>query len=178
MELLRAGKVKRLLLVGDMAILKRDVDDRLQAAILGCDSSVAITPRGIGAADTVGAAHELCRVVLPGRTVNEKGGVLVNRDLRLQRMRRLLTAPVGSLNEWFILNRLAVACGKALLPGEVVDERGAFREMVKRMKQLSGLTLQQLGDLGLPLNEVGATGESATQEARVSREELLEERWK
>lgn len=155
---LRAGELKRVLLVGDQAILDADVDTKLQEALLRAELSVAITP--VGAAAGL-SAHEFCKVTLPGRTVNEKSGVMVNRDLRLQRVRSLLSAPFGSLGDWMVLAKLATACGTNVLPADVTEERALFREMTKKMPRLNGLSLMKL-EHGMSLSEIEKLGNSAS----------------
>ena len=158
---LRNGSVKRLLLVGDLAVQPGDVDNALRDAVAAVPASVAIGATGPGgsmggALATSGKGiHESCRIVLPGRSVNEKAGVLVNRELRLQRLKSLLTAPNGSLPEWFLLNKIASHIGNALLGSEVVEERALFREMVKAVPLLQGVSLMGIGEHGVPLADIG-----------------------
>jgi len=164
----RSGEVKRVLMIGDDAILDSDVDAKLQEALLRCESAVAITPRGPGSG--VGA-HEFCKVNLPGRTVNEKTGIFVNRDLRLQRVATLLSAPLGSYSDWMVLGKLAAACGTAIIPPELIEDRALFREMVKNVARLKNLTLRNISGAGLPLSEVEKLGAAAAahSEARVGQ---------
>jgi predicted molibdopterin-dependent oxidoreductase YjgC len=158
LEAVRKGEIQRILLVGDGAIHGVDNDAALQTALGNSALSLAISSRGIGgvSGQAVGGVHEFCHLVFPGRTVNEKSGVFVNKDLRLQRLRALLTAPVGSQSDWMILSRIGATCGKQLLPAGVIDDRALFREMVKRVKQLNGLTLARLGAGGLALSEISS----------------------
>lgn len=161
---IRSGAIKRLLLVGDLAVQPGDVDDALRGAVAAVPASVALGasgPGGVlgGALATPGQGiHESCRVLLPGRTVNEKSGILVNRDLRLQRLKSLLTAPNGTLPEWFMLNKIASHAGNALLASEIVEERALFREMVKAVPLLQGVSLMMIGESGIPLADIGKSG--------------------
>ncbi|MFN8389642.1 MAG: 2Fe-2S iron-sulfur cluster-binding protein [Bdellovibrionota bacterium] len=164
----RRGDAKRILLVGDFAVREEDADAAFQSALQSASISVAISPRASGGLNGQigGGAHEACHVVLPGITVNEKSGLMVNRDGRIQRLRSLLTAPFGSLSDWLILNRIAAACQKAVVPVDIIDDRGLFREMVKRVPALSGLTLQRVGDAGIRISEIsgqqgGASGKES-----------------
>ena len=157
----RGGGIKRLLLIGDEAIRPDDIDERLSAGISKADVSVAITPWGFrrkqGGVKSV--SSDFCRVLLPGRTVNEKSGVLVNRDMRFQRLKALLTPPVGSLADWMIINRIAVAAGKPMLKNEVSDDRALFREMIRRVPDLGTLTLSRIGPSGVSLSQFLQKGE-------------------
>ena len=88
--------------------------------------------------------------MLPSRTVNEKSGVFVNGNRRLQRLQALIEAPEGSLGEGEILARLAAACGHPLCDKTVAaDPRALFREMVSQLPPLAGLTLTKIGELGV-----------------------------
>ncbi|HQH26672.1 MAG TPA: 2Fe-2S iron-sulfur cluster-binding protein, partial [Oligoflexia bacterium] len=69
---IRRGEVRRLLLVGDRALLDEDLDIELIDALLAVEQSVAITPRRLLDGESLDAergllgAHQLCRIVLPG----------------------------------------------------------------------------------------------------------------
>ena len=168
---IRSGAIKRLLLVGDLAVQPADVDDGLRRAVSAIPASVAIGASGIGgvlggALATVGRGiHEACRVVLPGRTINEKNGVMLNKDLRVQRVKSLLTAPNGSLPEWFILSKIAQAAGSPILASDVVEDRSLFRELVRAVPLLQDVTLMKIGATGVSLadlrKEDGAQGRAA-----------------
>lgn len=155
---IRAGQVKRLLLVGDFALRSEDLDEELIQALLGVETSVALTPRGLidgekESSEDLGA-HQLCRVVLPGRTVNEKSGTMLNKDMRVQRLAALLKPPIGSLPEWSLLARAAAAAGKAILPETVTTERDIFRQMTKEFEPLRYLTIAKIGEWGLAWKSV------------------------
>ncbi len=171
----RSGSVKRLLFVGDFAVQPGDVNDALRAAVGAIPASVAIGACGIGGAlggalKTEGPGiHESCKVVLPGRSVNEKSGIFVNRDLRIQRVKSLLTAPNGTLPEWFVLNKVAQVAGAAVVGSEVVEDRALFREMVKGVPLLQGVSLLAIGDVGIALSDIGKKGaEGASAQATAS----------
>lgn len=156
---LRSGAVKRVLLVGDSAILSSDIDERLIKGIRDAEISVAITPHGLlegeGNDDGISlGAHQFCSVVFPAHTVHEKNGCMVNKDLRIQRLRSLLQAPIGSYPDWLHLQRIAQAAKVELLPQGVGDERSLFRAMVSQVPQLQGLTLLRIGELGIGFEEL------------------------
>ncbi len=147
----RNGGIKRLLLVGDFSVIIDDVDEGIRDAIARCDVSVALTPRGV--TPTNGAGHidplQVCKVLFPTRTVNEKSGVFVNRDLQIQRLKQHLDSPLNTLPEWMVLNGIAKAAGKPLLESSVVDDRALFRELAKRVPHFSNLTLAKIGVQGV-----------------------------
>jgi hypothetical protein len=147
---IRQGQIKKLLIVGDHAVRTEDLDAGLQSALRSMDCSVAISaagPEGEG-------PQRSAQILLPGRTVNEKGGVFVNRDLRLQRLRMLVQAPVGSYPEWFIVKRLAQVAKKPIMADSVNDERALFKEMVSKREIFKGLTPMKIGDQGLSVLEL------------------------
>ena len=151
---LRSGGVKRFILIGDQALRDEDVDERLVDAIIQSDVSVAITPRGIltgavGEPEQPLGAHQLCKVIFPSATINEKSGVLVNQQMRFQRTKRLLDPPKEAFAEWMVLAGIAAAAGTKLFPDTVTDERGLFFEMVRQHSPLNGLTLAKIGEWGL-----------------------------
>lgn len=155
LETIRSGRAKRILLIGDFAIAAGDLDRVLQQRLFEAEVSVAITPRGI----SEDGAQRFCQVVLPGRTVNEKSGLFVNRDLRLQRLQSLVEPPIGSMAEWMVLSRLAQADSVALFPEAIVDERSLTRHVLKNLAQLNGISLASIGTSGIGLlNREGAQG--------------------
>jgi NADH-quinone oxidoreductase subunit G len=109
LQKLRAGAVKSVLILGDRAILPEDCDESLLAALGRCDVSVAILSDGSS------KLLDAVKVALPGRSILEKAGMMVNRRERLQYSDRSIDFPVGSEPESRILNRLAEAFGSKLL---------------------------------------------------------------
>ena len=147
---MRQGEISRVLLVGDGAILSSDVDDRVRATLRGAKLAVVISCSTTDSDFLADASN----VVLPGRTVNEKNGVFVNKDLRVQRVRALLTPPFGSQAEWVWLTQIAAAAGKPIVASGLSDDRALFREMTQKVSAFGGRTLQGIGDAGSALNGV------------------------
>lgn len=161
---LRKGELKRVLLVGDQAIRSEDVDSAVERALQQCSASVAITPRGAGQHGQRSGLIESCLVSLPGRTVNEKRGVFVNRDQRFQKLGQLFDGPFGSLADWLWLAKIARAAGKPILAEQVITERDLFRTMTKEYSKLHTLSAVKMGELGITLGELeegAATGSGA-----------------
>lgn len=155
-DLIRSGSVKRILLVGDFAVLDDDADEAFTRGLSGAELTVALTPRGL---DLEGP-HRFAHILLPGRSVLEKGGVMINGRLRLQRLGALIQGPIGSQPEWMLLNRMAQALKKQVLPTTVADERSLFREMTSKVTNLNGLTLMKIGESGIDLADVGKVQQS------------------
>ncbi|MCB0323531.1 MAG: molybdopterin-dependent oxidoreductase, partial [Bdellovibrionales bacterium] len=167
---LKHGVFDRILLVGDFALLDEDIDDAMAQALLKVEVSVAITPRGFisgeGPDDTQPlGAHQLCSVVLPGRTVNEKNGVFVNRQLRFQRLRTLLAPQFGSYPEWLLLGKIAKAAGSGIIPDTIADDRSMFRHMTKHYEPLRELTLARIGEWGLAWEQLKASAGSGEEQS-------------
>ncbi len=136
---LRAGVIKRLILIGDQAILDSDLDQELTQSILAVPNSLALTPRGlVGGEIVLGdapvGAHQLCKLIIPTQTVHEKNGVMLNKDFRLQRLKALISPPNGSYPEWLVLQRLARELGSSILPDNVTDERTLFLHMLSKLE--------------------------------------------
>lgn len=156
LNVIRREGVKRVLFVGDFALPDEDLDPELQNAIRRAAVSVFVTAKAPESADTMRAAvlHDLCTVFLPGRTVNEKAGTMINAQGRLQRVKQLLAAPFGAIPEHQLLQRVAARANKPILPADVVDDRAVFFSMTKSVALFSGLTPMRIGELGIPLNEL------------------------
>lgn len=153
LEQIRSGSVKRILLVGEGAVAEADIDDQL----LGCLKNASISAALCAAHPEISSLAAACGLVLPGRTVNEKNGVMLNRDGRLQRMRMLLQGPIGTQPEWMLLSRLSNELGKKILSQDISDDRGLFRAMTANSETLGGATLVRIGDSGMILAD--AAGE-------------------
>jgi NADH dehydrogenase/NADH:ubiquinone oxidoreductase subunit G len=151
LEAVRAGRVRRALFVGDGALPATDLDDAFLHGLAQVETSVSITPRAYNPHQEGREVQNFCHVVLPGRTVHEKSGVMVNRDGRFQRLKTLFPPVVGALPDWFVLNRLAESTGKALVGA--VDDRSLFRQMVSEVPPFKGLSLMKIGEWGITLEE-------------------------
>jgi len=167
LEQIRSGVIKKLVLIGFDALSSSDLDEKLVSALLKIPHSLAITPQGVIGEDSKDedslGAHQLCQVILPSQTVHEKSGLMVNRDFRIQKLARLIAPPVGAFPEWIILKRIADKLGSSILPNSVNDERALFHEMASKTKALEGMTLREIGSLGLSLGEFAnrSSGSSA-----------------
>lgn len=146
LEQVRGGFAKRVLIIGQNAILNSDLDAKLKSALEAAES-VAVIPEAI--APEVVSSY--CKVVIPGLTVHEKSGMFVNKDLRMQKVKQILNAPLGVTDYWKILNRIAKSAGVNLLSSPATDERGLFLEMAKHFSKVKDVTLFKVGELGVSL---------------------------
>ena len=104
------------------------------------------------------AATELATVVLPAYGFAEKRGSMINGDGRLQRLNRAVRAPGQARDDWEILRDLLQALGgsnseTSSRAGGLYSIEDVFREMANAVPQLAGLTLSNIGDLGVQVME-------------------------
>lgn len=168
LDQIRAGGITKLLLVGDNSLLDSDLDETLVSKILEMPFSLALSSRGvIDQSEKVEqplGAHQLTKFIFPTQTVNEKSGIFVNSDLRIQKLNKLVNAPSGVYSEWLVLKQIAEALGKPVISNTINDERALFLEMVSRNSIFAGLTLRAASGLGVTLdglkNNVNASGDA------------------
>lgn len=142
LQKVRSGSVKRILLVGEFSVLIEDQDEAFVAALKSADVSVSLSPSAVGSE---------AKVVLPSKTVNEKSGLMINANMRIQRVKALLTPPDESQSEWQLLARIAKAAKKQVLEDSIIDERGLSRKLIKEIGALEELSLIKIGTGGVSL---------------------------
>ena len=150
----RARGARKVVIIGDYAVCNQDLDDSFIAGVNAASCSVQITARPVQAqegADALFGTRAVCQLILPGRTVHERGGIMINRDGRLQKVERLLTPPQGTYPDWMLLHKIAIQAGKAWLPSRVTDERGIWRELQGEIEAFRELSYAKIGDKGKPL---------------------------
>jgi NADH-quinone oxidoreductase subunit G len=170
---IKHGLVKTLVVIGDRALLDEDLDENLIAKILEIPFSLALSPRSvIGQSDSTSVlakdeqplgVHQLSKFILPTVTVNEKNGIFVNRDMRLQKLNKLLEPPRGVMPEWTILKKVAEVLGKPVLPLNINDDRALFLEMASKVGTLEGMTLREIGSLGSNSRQQTKTSQSSLE---------------
>ena len=161
-----------MVLFGDFAIEASDIEDKLIAALLKAPNSVSFGSFGVlddakQPEETLGA-QQLCRILVPIHSVYEKSGVMVNKDSHIQRVRQVLPALDSSFSLGELLQGIAKRAGKSLFSADPKSSRLVFKEMVKEISELSGLTLKAIGDLGLSIDDKPISGgTSSSVEERV-----------
>jgi NADH-quinone oxidoreductase subunit G len=95
---------------------------------------------------TAEAAH----VVFAGSASMEKRGSMINRTGRLQRLNKAIEPPGNALDEWEILRDLTLAIGGGNGMYSIED---VFKLLATDVKELNGLTLSRVGDLGIQVCE-------------------------
>jgi len=163
-----AGSAERILFVGERSILAEDRDARLFHGLAAAKMSLGI----LSDADS-GLVTSL-KIVLPGRSILEKSGMMVNRTGRLQYAQAVVRAPETSSAEWHHLLLLAARHRVNLLPGlspqGLVGDRDITNEHLKIDKRFSGLTIRRIKDGGVSLDDLAAalrpeSGSAAEQPA-------------
>jgi NADH-quinone oxidoreductase subunit G len=100
---------------------------------------------------TAGKAH----VVLPGASFAEKRGSMVNVAGRLQKLNRAILPPGEAVPDWEILSALlAELQPDAPKPQKIQD---VFQMLASEVPEFKDLTLQKIGDQGLPIKDTGET---------------------
>ncbi len=129
---LRSGSATAVMLVGDRAIWPADMNDAAVAGLKNAACSVAMLSN---------RAHRAAaaRVVLPGRSILEKAGLLINRAGRLQYCDRVVEAPEGSEPEWRLLAKLAQACGTKI--SDAIDDRSTTISFLSADSRLAGVRI-------------------------------------
>lgn len=143
LEALRSGTLKRVLILGDRGILPQDRDVKLLAAIRDCTATLGV----LCDADSELAAAS--KVVLPGRSILEKSGLLINRAMRLQYSNAVLDHLDGTEPEWRALNRLASVSGPQLT--DASSDRDLTLATLAGEPRLSGLSVAAIKNGGVCL---------------------------
>jgi NADH-quinone oxidoreductase subunit G len=93
-------------------------------------------------------ATENATVVLPACGFAEKRGSMINGKGRLQRLNQAVRPPGNARDDWEILRDLLQAVGGGDSLHSVDD---VFRQISETVPQFAGLTLNKIGDLGVPV---------------------------
>ena len=100
---------------------------------------------------TASKAH----VVLPGASFAEKRGSMINVTGRLQKLNRAILPPGESAPDWEILAALlAELQPDSTKPQKIQD---VFQMLANEVPEFKDLTLQKIGDQGLPIKDTGET---------------------
>jgi NADH-quinone oxidoreductase subunit G len=93
-------------------------------------------------------ATEKANIVLPACGFAEKRGSMVNGKGRLQRLNRAVRPPGNARDDWEILRDLLQAIGGGESLSSIDD---VFRRISETVPQFAGLSLNKIGDLGVPI---------------------------
>lgn len=148
LQTLRTGSATHVLMIGCRSILSEDIDAALLKGLAQARLSVFI------GADAKSSLAEQSRVVLPGRSILEKSGLLLNRNQRLQFADRVVTPPDGTFADWRLIVRLAAACGAKV--SEAADDRALSIAYLNAEKRLAGVRINQIKGQGVCLKSVAS----------------------
>jgi NADH-quinone oxidoreductase subunit G len=159
---IRRKEIEHVLILGDRAVDSRDIDAALLEGLKAAKVSVAVlTDQSSPLADAVS-------FVVPGRSILEKSGLLLNRKMRLQYTQNVVDIKDGSVPEWRFLGLLSEAAGIKILSGDLraLGDRDVTRWYLSSEPILAsqGLTIQAIKAGGVQLQSSGrqAPGERPT----------------
>jgi NADH-quinone oxidoreductase subunit G len=141
----RSGVFKTALFVGDGAVLARDLNPAFLSQLAAATMTVGILTDGEGA---LAAA---LKVVLPGRSVLEKSGMMVNRDGRLQYLDRVLDPLQGSVSDGSLINSIAEALGGSLFAAG--NDRDVSLALLKGDAHLASLKIAAIKGQGAVISK-------------------------
>lgn len=121
-----------------LLVLEDDVVGRLA----GRKTNAAVAYLGVSR----NATSEAASIVIPVCHTVEMDGSYVNRQGRVQRIRRAVNAAGDALPAWLVVDRLGGKLGVAPGTGMVA---AAFNAMARAIPQMKGLEFKTLGDSGI-----------------------------
>jgi NADH-quinone oxidoreductase subunit G len=153
---IRRKEIEHVLILGDRAIDSRDMDAALIEGIRAAKVSVAVVSDNTS--PLVGAAS----FIVPGRSILEKSGLLVNRAMRLQYTQHVVDLRDGTWPEWRFLAMLAEAAGSKLVTGDLkaMSDRDLTRWYLATDSLVAqqALTIQGIKNGGIQLQASSKAG--------------------
>ncbi len=140
---LEQGEFSNILIVGDRGIWEDDQTEAITGALRKAQCSVGIF------ADAAADITSAVSVALPGRSVLEKSGLLMNRQKRLQYSSQIVDFPIGSEPDWRIIDNFAGACGAKII--NVMSDRDLTLQYLKTEGRLAGLGIKEIKNGGVVL---------------------------
>lgn len=141
---IRRKEIENILILGDRAIDARDIDAALLDGVRAAKVSAAVI------ADQESPLASAALFVVPGRTILEKSGLLVNRSMRLQYTQNVVPLRDGTMPDWRFLAMLAETAGIKLVSGDLkaMSDRDFTRWYLASDPFISaqGLTIQAIKD--------------------------------
>lgn len=158
---IRRKEIEHILILGDRAIDTRDIDAALLDGVRSAKVSAAVV------ADRESPLASAASFVVPGRTILEKSGLLVNRSMRLQYTQNVVPLRDGTMPEWRFLAMLAEMAGIKLVSGDLkaMSDRDITRWYLGSDPFISaqGLTIQAIKEGGVQLQASSkASGDEPT----------------
>lgn len=158
LQKIRRKEIENILILGDRAIAAEDIDEALLEGLASARVSVGVLTDGDSKlASSLG-------MVVGGRSVLEKSGLLVNGNRRLQYAQAVVQFPDGSVPEWRLLGLVGEAAGYKMVPANLmhVGDRELTRWYLGSDPVMSaqGVTIAKIKDGGVQLS-------AATKDASV-----------
>lgn len=153
---IRRKEIDQIIVLGDRAVAPQDLDAELVAGLTSAKLSVGVL------SDATSPLAGAVGYVVPGRSILEKSGLLLNRALRLQYAQALVDFPEPSVPEWRFLALLAEVHGVKLLPipATTSNDRDVTRWYISAdaAVQSLGLTIARIKQGGVQLASPALVG--------------------
>jgi NADH dehydrogenase/NADH:ubiquinone oxidoreductase subunit G len=165
---IRRKEIEHLLILGDGAVAQGDIDTALIAGIAAAKVSVGVV------SDSESELAAAVQAVVPGRTILEKSGLLLNRNRRLQYTSAVVDIPEArdpaaiTYPEWRVIAMLGEAAGVKLLTGDIsaLTDRELTRWYLSTDSQIASLNLSIMkikqGGVPLPVPVSGISSSSSS----------------
>lgn len=149
LQKIRRKEIENVLVLGDRAIDPKDIDEALLEGLATARVSVGVLTDGNSKlASALG-------IVVGGRSVLEKAGLLVNNKRRLQYTQGVVSFPDGTVPEWRLLGLLGEAAGYKMVSLNLmqVGDRELTRWYLGNDPVMSalGVTIAQIKNGGFQL---------------------------
>lgn len=154
---IRAGTAKNVVIIGDRGILKEDQDASLLGALGRADHVFSLLT------DAASPLYGVSKVVLPARSILERSGLLLNRDLRLQYTDAVVQFPDGTEPVWRLLNSFAKELGGQVFEG--ASDRDATLWLLGHDARLAGHTIRSVKAGGVLLKAAMSGAQSGEARA-------------
>ena len=153
LQKIRRKEIENILILGDRAIASQDIDDALLEGLASARVSVGVlTDADSRLASSLG-------LVVGGRSILEKSGLLINSKRRLQYTQAVVEFPDTTVPEWRLLGLVGEAAGYKMLPVNLmhVGDRELTRWYLGSDPVMSaqGITIARIKDGGVQLSAAG-----------------------
>lgn len=156
---IRRKEIEHVLFLGDRSLDRDDIDDALLEGIRSSKTSVGML------CDGDSPLVEALGYVVPGRSILEKSGLMINRAGRLQYVQAVKGVVDGTVPEWRFIGLVAESAGIKLLSGNLAHM--ADREVTRwylgadPLVSTSAFTIAKIKDGGVQLTLGQKSGSSA-----------------
>lgn len=139
-----AKEFDTVLIIGDRAVLPGDQSEPFLAGLRAAKLSIGVL------CDAESKLAQAVQVALPGRSILEKSGLMVNRAGRLQYTTAALPLVEGTEPDWRVLLRIAEALGIKGLSAATSDRERTL-ELLASDSRLRGLSIARIKSGGVPI---------------------------